>query len=213
MGIQNNKMRFIELVKSINREGFDKEQLLYKLENSDFFTAPASTIYHNSVEGGLVDHTLNVYENLVAIVKAKNITTFSEDTLKIVALFHDLAKMNFYEVYARNVKKYSPHGTKQDEMGKFDWAAEKGYKVKDANDRYLFGTHGQNSERILSYFMPLSEQESAAIIWHHAGMDNGGADKDITPILNRYPLATLLHIADMMATYLDERIESKVTTF
>ena len=44
-------------------------------------------------------------------------------------------------------------------------------------------------------------------------MDNGGADKDITPILNRYPLATLLHIADMMATYLDERIESKVTTF
>ena len=46
MDVQNNKMRFIELVKSINREGFDKEQLLYKLENSDFFRAPASAIYH-----------------------------------------------------------------------------------------------------------------------------------------------------------------------
>ena len=170
-------------------------------------------MYHSSIEGGLVKHTLNVYDNLCTLVKAKNITEFSEDTLKIVALFHDLAKMNFYEVYARNVKRYSPTGSKTDEMGKFDWAAEKGFKVREAKDRYLFGTHGQNSERMLSYFMPMSEQESAAIIWHHAGMDNGGADKDLTPILNRYPLATLLHIADMLATYIDERIDGNVTTF
>lgn len=211
--LKQMKERYISLVKSITREGFDVDKLLYKLENSDFYTAPASTMFHNSFEGGLVAHSLNVYDNLVLLVNAKGIKDFSEDTLKIVALFHDLAKMNFYEVYVRNVKKYSDHGTKQDEMGKFDWAAEKGFKVKDATDRYLFGTHGQNSERILSYFMPLSEQESAAIIWHHAGMDNGGVDKDLTPILNRYPLATLLHMADMMSTYLDERIASKVKTF
>ena len=211
--VKQLKDRFIELVKSITREGFEADKLLYKLENSDFYKAPASTMFHNSFEGGLLAHSLNVYDNLVMLVKACGITQFSEDTLKIVALFHDLAKMNFYEVYTRNVKRYSDHGSKQDEMGKFDWATEKGFRVKDATERYLFGTHGQNSERMLSYFTPLSEQESAAIIWHHAGMDNGGADKDLTPILNRYPLATLLHIADMMATYIDERVDSNVKNF
>lgn len=206
---ENAKQTFIDLVNSIQREGFYKEKLLYKLENSDFYTAPASTVFHNSFEGGLLDHTLNVYYQLVNLVQSNHITTYSDDTLKIVALFHDISKMNFYEVYVRNVKKYSDKGRNSDAMGKFDWSAEKGYKVKEATDRYLFGTHGQNSERILSYFMPLSEEESAAIIWHHAGMDNGLADKDLTPILNRYPLAVLLHMADMLATYITERTDTR----
>ena len=206
---ENAKQTFIDLVNSIQREGFYKEKLLYKLENSDFYTAPASTVFHNSFEGGLLDHTLNVYYQLVNLVQRNHITTYSDDTLKIVALFHDISKMNFYEVYVRNVKKYSDKGRNSDAMGKFDWSAEKGYKVKEATDRYLFGTHGQNSERILSYFMPLSEEESAAIIWHHAGMDNGLADKDLTPILNRYPLVVLLHVADMLATYITERTDTR----
>ena len=206
---ENAKQTFIDLVNSIQREGFYKEKLLYKLENSDFYTAPASTVFHNSFEGGLLDHTLNVYYQLVNLVQSNHITTYSDDTLKIVALFHDISKMNFYEVYVRNVKKYSDKGRNSDAMGKFDWSAEKGYKVKEATDRYLFGTHGQNSERILSYFMPLSEEESAAIIWHHAGMDNGLADKDLTPILNRYPLVVLLHVADMLATYITERTDTR----
>lgn len=206
---ENAKQTFIDLVNSIQREGFYKEKLLYKLENSDFYTAPASTVFHNSFEGGLLDHTLNVYYQLVNLVQSNHITTYSDDTLKIVALFHDISKMNFYEVYVRNVKKYSDKGRNSDAMGKFDWSAEKGYKVKEATDRYLFGTHGQNSERILSYFMPLSEEESAAIIWHHAGMDNGLADKDLTPILNRYPLVVLLHMADMLATYITERTDTR----
>ena len=209
----DNKKEFIELVNSINREGFYKDKLLYKLENSDFYTAPASTLYHNSVEGGLVDHSLNVYHELVKLIEANNITNFSEDTIKIVSLFHDLSKMNFYEQYNRNVKKYSPNGNKSDDLGKFSWESEKAYKVKDAPDRYLFGTHGQNSERILSYYMPLSEEESVAIIWHHAGMDNGMADRDITPILNRYTLAVLLHMADLYSCYVTEHVEEKVKLF
>lgn len=202
----SNKSRFVALVKSITRDGFEADKLLYKLENSDFYTAPASTVYHNSFAGGLLAHSLNVYDRLVTLVNSLDITAYSEDTLKIVGLFHDLAKMNFYESYVRNVKRYSDHGSKSDDMGKFDWASERGYKVREPADRYLFGTHGQNSERILSYFTPLSEEESAAIIWHHAGMDNGGVDKDLTPILNKYSLATLLHIADMIAVYIDERV-------
>lgn len=211
--VMKNKEEFINLVNSIQREGFYKDKLLYKLEQSDFYTAPASTVYHSSCEGGLVQHTLNVYKQLVNLIKSNNITNYSEDTIKLVSLFHDLSKMNFYETYVRNVKKYSDRGSKSDDMGKFDWASERGYKVKEPTDRFLFGSHGQNSERILSYYVPLSEEESAAIIWHHAGMDNNNVERDLTPIMNRYPLVVLLHLSDMYAAYIDERVLDKVVTF
>ena len=54
--IEKNKLEFIELVRSIHREGMDTESLIKKLENSDFFVAPASTIYHNAYDGGLCEH-------------------------------------------------------------------------------------------------------------------------------------------------------------
>ena len=35
------------------------------LDGTDFFTAPCSTKYHLSVEGGLCQHHLNVEENII----------------------------------------------------------------------------------------------------------------------------------------------------
>ena len=63
-----NKERFIEIYnEKIKREGADK--LLDFLQNgSDFFTAPASTRYHGAHEGGLLEHSLNVYECLTDIL-------------------------------------------------------------------------------------------------------------------------------------------------
>ena len=62
--IEENKNRFIDLVKGITREGVDMERLLRQLEESDFFEAPASSRYHNSFKGGLCAHSLNVYDCL-----------------------------------------------------------------------------------------------------------------------------------------------------
>lgn len=210
--IQTSKEVFVSLVNSINRVGFEKDKLLYKLEHSDFYEAPASTIFHKNVKGGLVAHSLNVYNTLCTLVKAFNIDCYSQDTIKIVSLFHDISKMNFYEPYYRNVKVYSDNGSKKDDGGKYDWKAELSYKVKDAEKRYLFGTHGQNSERILSYFTPLTEEESVALIWHHAGMDSNDTYKDLTPILNKYSLAVLLHMADFISVYILESNTSRVNT-
>ena len=56
------KEEFIELLKSTNREGMDK--LLAWIEKSDFYKAPASTRFHGSYEGGLLEHSLNVYKVL-----------------------------------------------------------------------------------------------------------------------------------------------------
>lgn len=201
--ILRNKETFIELISCVNRTGFDKGPLLNKLEASDFFTAPASTRYHASYEGGLCAHSLNVYRNIVEINKAKNLN-LDKNSLILVSLFHDISKMNFYEKTYRNKKVYLPSGSKRDNGGNFDWVVEEGYQVIDQKSRFLFGNHEQTSEFMLRSFVPLTYEESVAILHHHAGMSEDCAKDNISGILNRYPLALALHLADMMACYIDE---------
>ena len=203
-----NKTRFLDLVNSITRPGLDKEKLLYQLENSDFFTAPASTRYHNSMVGGLCDHSLNVYDILVNLVDMFNtsdvVLPYEQDSLKIVALFHDFDKMNKYQRTAFNSKEYSPTGSKEDEVGKFDWVSTLGWKIKDSADTFTIGTHGENSVFMTECFMPLTAEEHAAIVNHHSVYDN--PKNDITGIYNKYSLACLLHTADMLSTYVVEKV-------
>ena len=90
------KENFLELLRNIDREGMDA--LINFLEKSDFFVAPASTKFHGDYEGGLVEHSLKVYEILSKKMKNLDIDLkISEDTLKIVALLHDICKVNFYK--------------------------------------------------------------------------------------------------------------------
>ena len=222
--IETNKRAFISLIKSINREGARIENLLDYLENkSDFFTAPASTQYHSNFKGGLCYHSLNVYKTLLKIVNAtfnsqladdtgisyidENGLTLDSESLKIVGLLHDISKTNFYEQYTQNKKVYSPKGTKWDEGGKFDWVSVKAYKIKDMNERFIFGTHGQNSEYIVGTFIPLKIEESVAINWHMGGLDGQNLAAEVSTIYNKYPLAVVLHLADTLSTYTTERIE------
>ena len=99
------KEEFIELLKSTNREGMDK--LLAWIEKSDFYKAPASTRFHGSYEGGLLEHSLNVYK----VLKQKltqfpfaSILNINDDTLIIITLLHDICKANYYCVEMRNKK-------------------------------------------------------------------------------------------------------------
>lgn len=214
--IEQNKQTFLALVNSIEREGVDKDRLIKQLEGSDFFEAPASAMYHNAFRGGLCAHSLNVYYNLVNLCHIMYPTTkdeegqlvsncpYSADSLKIVALFHDFDKMNKYQRSFRNEKVYSETGSKYDELGKYDWVSTPGYKRKDAKDVFLLGTHGENSTYMTETFIPLSTEEHCAITNHHGAFDN--PKLDITPIFNRYSLACLLHLADMAATYINEKI-------
>lgn len=212
--IQNNKNRFIDLLKTITREGADIEGLINKLENSDFFIAPASTQYHCSYEGGLCEHSLNVYDQLMRLVdmeypkfvpdaigEMREVNTecpFTKETLTIVALLHDMSKMNFYEVSERNTK---------DENG--NWIKVPFIKTRESKERFLYGTHGVNSEYMIGRFIPLSLAESVAIINHMGGKEVGsnGFDGGLSEIFNRYSLLTLLHTADMLATFLIEKMD------
>ena len=115
------------------------------------------------------------------------------------------SKINFYEPIAVNKKKYYPGGTKRDNLGTFDWYSEEGYKIKDAKDRFLGGSHEFNSMLLANKYIPLNFEETVAISNHHFGMSDKNPTGDLSAIANRFPLLTLLHIADIASTYLSER--------
>ncbi len=225
--IKQNKEKFIELVKSISIEGANIDGLISFLEGSDFFNAPASTQYHSSFKGGLCQHSLNVYSNLTKIVdtfavehKTIKSTTeegieveenlilpkYSSDTLKIVGLLHDLSKVNFYEKYIQNKKMYSLDGSKQDEMGRYDWVSVESYKVIDSKDRMIAGSKGMNSFLLVSRFIPLEHEEVVSLVNQYAGSDKSENTEDLPSILNKYNLAVYLHMADTISTYCTEKL-------
>ena len=203
-----NKLRneFLELLIKIDRPNADIDGLIKKLDSSDFFRAPASTRYHNAFKGGLLDHSLNVDYNLRYLVDIKGLKEhISEESIIICGLLHDIAKINFYEPSSRNKKVYHENGAKYDELGRFDWVAEFSYKIRDAQDRFVFGNHEETSEFMIKTYIPLSVDESVAILNHHGGMSYDSIPPStISDKYNRYPLASLLHMADFLATYVDE---------
>ena len=129
-----------------------------------------------------------------------------EDSIKIVALFHDISKVNIYEKTSKNVKVYGkPFECKQqDELGYFRWVAQVGYKTKDK--KFLYGNHEVTSEYIIRQYIPLTFDESVAILHHMGSLGHDSAPDDIAGVYTQYQLALFLHFADMIATYVDERM-------
>ena len=203
-----NKEEFISLLRSISREGADIEGLLEELEKSDFYYAPASTKYHGAYVGGLVDHSLNVFYNMMHLVKyKKNLPAecYDEDSIKIIALLHDLAKMNQYERTFQNKKVYCSREESKlfDDNGNFKWVSEPGFKTRE--DHLVYGSHEMNSELRARKYIPLTMQESSAILHHMGGMAWDSAKDNISEVYAKYPLALFVFMADCMATYVDEQ--------
>ena len=233
--IYENKKTFIEILSKAldSREGCNKEGLIKKLESSDFFFAPASTRYHNSFRGGLVDHCLNVYYNMMSIAKNKHLLAIHEsvevvnpddssdvryedkiiegsieaDSIAIVALLHDFSKMNYYKIDYRNKKVYCESGSKKDNGGRFDWVSVQSYVTIPQEERFLYGSHEETAEFMVRQFVPLTYEESTAILHHHFALSFDSI-KDVGVvgnIYNRYEIAVLLHVADTLSAYIDER--------
>lgn len=98
----DNKERFVTLCRNVKRDGI--EELLDWVKKSDFFTAPASTRFHGSYPGGLLQHSLNVYDELKRVLEAYPEIECSEESAIICALFHDFCKINYYTVEKRKAK-------------------------------------------------------------------------------------------------------------
>lgn len=186
-----SKDKFISIFqKQVIREGSDKllEYLLSK--SSDFFTAPASTRFHGSYEGGLVEHSLHVYECLVDYLERERVkNTYNllvdQESIAIVALLHDLCKVNCYKLGTRNVK---------DEKGV--WHTVPTYEFEDT----LPYGHGEKSVYIISGYMKLTREESFAIRYH-MGFSGTEDSRSVGAAFEMFPLAFALATADMEATY------------
>ena len=189
------KERFIEIYKkNITREGADK--LLEYLESpaSDFFTAPASARYHSSYEGGLCEHSLNVYDCLVSYLDTKRAKEtfgfdYSDESVAIVSLLHDLCKIGVYKKGYRNVK---------DESGK--WNKVETYEY---DDQLPYG-HGEKSVYIISGYMKLTREEAFAIRYHMGYSSEREDPRNVSAAFEMFPLAFAVSVADSEATYFIE---------
>ena len=184
--------RFMDIYTSfIKREG--SEELLAWLMKSDFFCAPASTKYHCSHAGGLVEHTMNVYDALVDLIGFYKLTEkYSDETIAIVALLHDICKVNFYKKESKNVKEDDGRWVKKD--------------VYVIDEKFPCG-HGEKSVIIAQSQIKLNREEIYAIRAHMGGFDTSvkGGDYFIGKIFDKCELALLLHMADLVASNMMEQ--------
>lgn len=177
---------------NIKREGADK--LLEWLEKSDFFSAPASTKFHSAHEGGLCEHSVKVFQRFLELIKNEYGENFEEkismESIALIALCHDVCKVNTYKIDFRNVKE---NGV---------WVQKPYYAV---DDKLPYG-HGEKSVYIINGFTRLSREEALAINWHMGAFDLRvqGGSYALKDVFIAYPIALLFHIADVMASYLDE---------
>lgn len=186
----SKKEKFIKIYQeNIHRDG--AQQLLEYLTNKcDFFTAPASARFHLSREEGLVTHSPNVYHCLKNYMERPRVRevyglSASDETIAIVALLHDLCKINCYKSGFRNVK---------DENGV--WQRVPSF---DYEDLLPYG-HGEKSVYIISGFMRLTREEAFAIRYH-MGFSGTEDKRNVGDSFRMFPLAFALSTADMEATY------------
>lgn len=179
------KEEFLELMKSVKREGMT--ELIAFLEKTDFFTAPASTRFHGNFEGGLLAHSMKVYEILMH--KIENCIMPMETTKEsaiLMALLHDICKVNYYKIDYRNAKN---------EAGQ--WEKVPYYTVEDM---IPYG-HGEKSVMMITEYIKLTPEEKYAIRWHMGYTEAKELYNTIGAAYKKYPVALLVHEADLEATY------------
>lgn len=181
------------MLDNVKREGLTT--LLNYLDTTDFFSAPASSKYHMACPGGLVYHSLKVYENLVKLCEMKCPGEFDKETIAIVGLLHDVCKVNYYVEDTRN-KKDPATG---------QWIAVPFYNT---NDSFPYG-HGEKSVYLVNKYLKLTDEEAMAMRWHMSGWDSSsrGGEGAINAAFESYPLCSIVAAADLMSTYLDETRE------
>lgn len=188
------KSEFIKILKDTGRENID--YVIEDLEDLGFFEAPASSKNHFNFEGGLVEHSLNVYKIAIMLkeqmikLRPDIVNRIPDDSIAIAALLHDVCKADIYKKVVKKVKN---------EIGV--WEPQESYNIDYSN--FPLG-HGEKSVIILLRSgLDLSDDEIIAIRWHMGGWDlpfqssemiaSNKKAKDVCPLL------TLIHTADTLA--------------
>lgn len=186
-----SKERFVKNFRSqVTRPGAG--ELLAWLETTDFFEAPAGAKHHGAYPGGLVDHSLNVYDQLLLEPGALE---YSGNTLAVCALLHDVCKAGVYHLEDRR--------RKNPDTGR--WETYQGYVFRDP----LPLGHGEKSVFLIQRHMDLTDEEALAIRWHMGAYDEAyrGGSHALGTAMDCCALVLALHQADMRASQEEKRRE------
>ena len=166
---------------------------------SDFFSAPASTKHHLAHRGGLAEHSLSVYYAMIKLANVFGVKGVSGTEITTVALLHDLCKTNYYiEWQTREVNSF----------GGVDYSI-----VWKVDDELPIG-HGEKSLYLVSKYLDPTDAEAAAIRWHMGAWTPGvvGDSRTFNAAVKKYPLLTLLISADLVSSRLMEDGTIPLTT-
>ena len=178
------KEEFLRLLRSTNRDGI--ENLIDFIEKSDFFKAPASTRFHGNYEGGLLEHSMKVYEIFKEKVSNSCIKIdVPDESLIIIALLHDICKANYYKIDYRNAKN---------QFG--EWEKVPYYTVEDT---IPYG-HGEKSVMMITEYIKLTVEEKYCIRWHMGAFDDKENWNTYNKAIGLYPNVLYTHTADMIAS-------------
>lgn len=160
------------------------------LESTDFFTAPASTKYHEAYEGGLCEHSRKVCQHALVLSEVSKFK-YSElniGDIMLAALAHDWCKIGLYVRGTKNVKN---------DDGK--WVKEPVWNHNRDFDLPL--GHGETSMvRLLRVFPYASDEVLMAIRWHMGMWDVSGSGQiDFSAACNKHPLVYLIQFADQLS--------------
>lgn len=195
----NEKQDIISTLRATGREGI--ENVIEWLQESDFFTAPASTNFHGNYPGGLAEHSMNVYETALALrdtmaeVAPEKMETLSDANIAIAALLHDVCKANIYKPIQKK---------KQNAMG--IWVPYDTYTVDYSE---LPVGHGEKSVIILLRLgLKMTDSEIMAIRWHMSAWDlafqSAEMKNNIGLAKDKCPLLAIVQAADGLAASLLE---------
>ena len=193
------KAEFINVLCTTKRKGV--ESLIARLEEVGFFSAPASTKFHLSYEGGLLQHSLNVYHTAMKVreamitLNASLETALPKESVAIAALLHDVCKAEIYKQVVKRQKNSEGY-----------WVDTLAYDVDYSS--FPLG-HGEKSVIvILRSGFNLTDDEIVAIRWHmHAWelpFQSYEAKSNLNVAKERCPLLSLIQAADGLAANLLE---------
>ena len=195
----NKKEKFISLLKSTNRKGVN--QLLSLLEEKGFFEAPASTRFHLSKNGGLLQHSINVYD---VAMKVRSAMIELDERLKDAFPEDSVIIASLYMMFLRPIYKQCIKRQKNDNGS---WVDTLGYDT----DYSIFPLgHGEKSVIVLLRSgMELTDDEIIANRWHMNAWDlpfqSYEAKSNLNVAREHSPLLTLIQTADGLSSALIER--------
>ena len=161
--------------------------------NDNFFTSPASTKYHGAYEGGLFDHSYQVYKRLKELTENNNLIWERPQSPFIVGMFHDLCKCDQYVLKDGTEMSISSGQT----------ITALGGTHYEYNQNTLLKGHGSKSVMILSRFINLTEEELLCIRYHMGAYEKEEWS-EFDAAIRKYQNVLWTHHADMLASKVDD---------